>query len=60
MYQVPCDVVFTLKPVQVKGAPKTQDVFDLDPPRMQIANHSFMYATVTFTPPSMQVNYTIL
>ncbi|XP_035827636.1 hydrocephalus-inducing protein [Aplysia californica] len=52
--KVPCDVVFTLKPVQVKGAPKTQDVFDLDPPRMQIANHSFMYATVTFTPPSMQ------
>ncbi|XP_059164892.1 hydrocephalus-inducing protein homolog isoform X11 [Physella acuta] len=52
--KVPCDVVFTLKPVMVKGAPKSLDVFDLDPPRMQIANHSHIYATVSFTPPSMQ------
>lgn len=55
--QVPCDVIFTLKPVMVKGAPKSLDVFDLDPPRMQIANHSHIYATVSFTPPSMQVKY---
>ncbi|GFS07093.1 hydrocephalus-inducing protein-like [Elysia marginata] len=52
--KVPCDIVFTLKPVTQKGAPRTPEVFDLDPPRMQIPNHSHMYATITFTPPSMQ------
>ncbi|CAL1528045.1 unnamed protein product [Lymnaea stagnalis] len=52
--KVPCDVAFTLKPISLKGAPKTPEVFDLDPPKVQIANHSFVYVTVSFTPPSMQ------
>ena len=48
--------MFQLKPVTQKGAPKIQEIFDVDPPRAQIANHSFMYVTITFTPPSMQVS----
>ncbi|XP_070194710.1 hydrocephalus-inducing protein homolog isoform X4 [Littorina saxatilis] len=52
--KVPCDVVFQLKPVTLKGAPKIQEIFDVEPPRAQVANHSYMYVTVTFTPPSMQ------
>lgn len=55
--KVPCDVVFTVKPVLVKGSSKLQDIFEVDPPRAQIMNHSHVYATVTFTPPSMQVQY---
>uniref|UniRef100_A0A2C9K9X8 HYDIN/VesB/CFA65-like Ig-like domain-containing protein n=1 Tax=Biomphalaria glabrata TaxID=6526 RepID=A0A2C9K9X8_BIOGL len=52
--KVPCDVAFTLKPTNIKGSPKTSDVFDLEPSRIQIANHSFTYVTISFTPPSMQ------
>lgn len=53
--KVPCDVVFTVKPVVLKGMAKNQDVFEVEPQRALIANHSSVYATVTFTPPSMQV-----
>ncbi|XP_041375521.1 hydrocephalus-inducing protein homolog [Gigantopelta aegis] len=52
--KVPCDVVFTLKPMTTKGVPKMLDIFEVEPARAQIANHSHTYITVTFTPPSMQ------
>ncbi|XP_046359897.2 hydrocephalus-inducing protein homolog isoform X3 [Haliotis rufescens] len=52
--KVPCDVVFTLKPILTKGAPKVLDIFEVEPSRTQIANHSHSYITITFTPPSMQ------
>ena len=53
--KVPCDVVFTLKPMTTKGIPKMLDIFEVEPARAQIPNHSHTYITVTFTPPSMQV-----
>ncbi|KAK7505819.1 hypothetical protein BaRGS_00003090 [Batillaria attramentaria] len=52
--KVPCDVLFQLKPVSQKGAPKVQEIFEVEPQRAQIANHSHMYVTISFTPPSMQ------
>ncbi|XP_052816168.1 hydrocephalus-inducing protein homolog isoform X2 [Mya arenaria] len=52
--KVPCDVVFSVKPMNAKGSSKHQDIFEIDPPRAQVMNHSHVYATVTFTPPSMQ------
>lgn len=52
--KVPCDVIFQLKPVSQKGAPKVQEIFDVETARAQIANHSHIYVTVTFNPPSMQ------
>ncbi|XP_052229341.1 hydrocephalus-inducing protein homolog isoform X3 [Dreissena polymorpha] len=52
--KVPCDVLFSVKPLALKGSSKNQDIFEVDPPRAQIMNHSHVYATVTFTPPSMQ------
>ncbi|KAH9493176.1 hypothetical protein Btru_021958, partial [Bulinus truncatus] len=52
--KVPCDIAFTLKPINTRLTPKTSDVFDLEPSRIQIANHSFTYVTISFTPPSMQ------
>ena len=55
--KVPCDVVFTVKPVVAKGISKQQDIFEVEPSRAQVMNHSYVYATVTFTPPSMQVSY---
>ena len=55
--KVPCDVVFTVKPVAAKG--KQQDIFEVEPARAQVMNHSYVYATVTFTPPSMQVSLVI-
>jgi hypothetical protein len=53
--KVPCDVVFSVKPTNVKRAGQNQDIFEVEPPRAQISHHSHVYATVTFTPPSMQV-----
>lgn len=53
--KVPCDVVFSIKPVVIKGQAKHQDIFEVEPVRAEIANHSHVYATVTFVPPSMQV-----
>ena len=58
--KVPCDVVFTVKPVVAKGISKQQDIFEVEPSRAQVMNHSYVYATVTFTPPSMQVSYKVL
>ncbi|KAL3860158.1 hypothetical protein ACJMK2_010318 [Sinanodonta woodiana] len=52
--KVPCDVAFSIKVPPAKGTAKQLDVFEVDPPRMQIMNHSYVYATVTFTPQSMQ------
>ncbi|ESO91099.1 hypothetical protein LOTGIDRAFT_122343, partial [Lottia gigantea] len=52
--KVPCDVVFSLKPMSGKGALKQVEVFEVEPSRTQVPNHSHMYVTITFTPPSMQ------
>ncbi|XP_069113582.1 hydrocephalus-inducing protein homolog isoform X2 [Argopecten irradians] len=52
--KVPCDVVMSLKPILVKGMTKHLDVFEIEPAKALIPNHSHVYATVTFTPPSMQ------
>ncbi|XP_074644164.1 hydrocephalus-inducing protein homolog [Tubulanus polymorphus] len=52
--KVPCDVVFSIKPVQGKHMPKQQDIFEIEPTRAQVIAHGHAYATVTFCPPSMQ------
>ena len=53
--KVPCDVIFSVKPIVAKGTARQQEIFEIEPARSQIMNHSHVYATVTFTPPSMQV-----
>lgn len=53
--KVPCDILFSVKPVQSKGSRQQMDIFEVEPVRAQIMNHSHVYATVTFTPSSMQV-----
>lgn len=54
--QVPCDVLFSVKAHVTKATSKFNDVFEVDPPRAQIAPHSHTYAVLTFSPPSMQVS----
>ncbi|XP_064641495.1 hydrocephalus-inducing protein-like isoform X2 [Lineus longissimus] len=54
MNKVPCDVLFNIKPILSKHMSKSQDIYEVEPARAQIAAHSYTYASVTFTPPSMQ------
>lgn len=39
----------------MKPSSRWHDVYEIDPQRASIPAHSFVYATVIFTPPSMQV-----
>ena len=49
-----------MKPPNSRHPQKFMDVFEVEPSRAQIACHGHVYATVTFTPPSMQVNELIM
>ena len=52
--QVPCDLALSVKPVSNKPSSRWNDVYEVEPLRASIPAHSFIYATVTFSPPSMQ------
>ncbi|KAM4722980.1 hydrocephalus-inducing protein homolog [Rhinophrynus dorsalis] len=52
--KVPCDVVLTVKPMSAKSAARISDIFEVNPPRMSIPSHSHCFASVTFSPQSMQ------
>ncbi|XP_035754612.1 hydrocephalus-inducing protein [Egretta garzetta] len=54
--KVPCDVVLSIKPVPGKLNSRLSDVFEVDPVRMCVPSRSHAFATVTFTPQTMQ-NY---
>uniref|UniRef100_A0A8D0GGN3 HYDIN protein n=1 Tax=Sphenodon punctatus TaxID=8508 RepID=A0A8D0GGN3_SPHPU len=56
MGRIPCDVIFSVKPLSTKAAARINDVFEVDPVRMCISSRSHAFATVTFSPQSMQ-NY---
>ena len=51
---MPCDLVLSVKPVSNKPPAKWHDVYEVEHTRASIPSHSHMYATVTFSPPSMQ------
>ncbi|XP_056381388.1 hydrocephalus-inducing protein homolog isoform X2 [Hyla sarda] len=52
--KVPCDVAFTVKPMSAKSSARISDIFEVQPQRMSIPSHSHSYASVSFTPQSMQ------
>ncbi|KFQ47220.1 Hydrocephalus-inducing protein, partial [Nestor notabilis] len=52
--KVPCDVVLSLKPIPSKLNNRVSDVFEVDPVRMCVPSCSHAFATVAFTPQSMQ------
>ncbi|XP_010189967.1 PREDICTED: hydrocephalus-inducing protein homolog, partial [Mesitornis unicolor] len=55
--KVPCDVVFSIKPIPgSKLNSRISEVFKVDPVRMCVPSCSHAFATVTFTPQAMQ-NY---
>ena len=50
-------VNFSVKLPVTKHSLKNQhDVFEVEPQKSEIAARSYIYATVTFSPPSMQVH----
>ncbi|KFV73572.1 Hydrocephalus-inducing protein, partial [Struthio camelus australis] len=54
--KIPCDVVLSIKPTSSKLSTHVGDVFKVDPVRMCVPSRSHAFATVTFTPQTMQ-NY---
>ena len=52
--QVPCDLVLSVKPQSMKPSARWHDVYEIEPQRASIPAHSYVYATVIFSPPSMQ------
>ncbi|XP_075621905.1 hydrocephalus-inducing protein homolog [Balearica regulorum gibbericeps] len=54
--KVPCDVVLSIKPIPSKPNSYVSDIFEVDPVRMCVPSRSHAFATVTFTPQTMQ-NY---
>ncbi|XP_046781642.1 hydrocephalus-inducing protein homolog isoform X3 [Gallus gallus] len=52
--KVPCDVVLSIKPISTKPNSRISDIFEVDPVQMCVPSHSHAFATVTFTPQTMQ------
>ncbi|NXC39739.1 HYDIN protein, partial [Penelope pileata] len=52
--KVPCDVVLSIKPMPSKHSSRGSEVFEVDPARMCVPSRSHAFATVTFTPQTMQ------
>ncbi|KAJ7312066.1 hypothetical protein JRQ81_006401 [Phrynocephalus forsythii] len=52
--RIPCDVLLATKPISAKSSVRASDVFELHPVRMSVASHSHAFATLTFSPPSLQ------
>ncbi|NXL46323.1 HYDIN protein, partial [Podilymbus podiceps] len=54
--KIPCNVVLSVKPTPGKLTSQISDIFEVDPVRMCVPSHSHAFATVTFSPQTMQ-NY---
>ncbi|NXI70129.1 HYDIN protein, partial [Anseranas semipalmata] len=52
--KVRCDVVLSIKPTSGKLNSRISDVFEVDPVQMHVPSRSHAFATVTFTPQTMQ------
>uniref|UniRef100_G1MRN0 HYDIN axonemal central pair apparatus protein n=1 Tax=Meleagris gallopavo TaxID=9103 RepID=G1MRN0_MELGA len=53
--KVPCDVVLSIKPTSTKVRKgRISDIFEVDPIQMCVPSRSHAFATVTFTPQTMQ------
>ncbi|XP_036202709.1 hydrocephalus-inducing protein homolog [Myotis myotis] len=52
--KIACDVTIVVKPVSNKATARIIDIFEVEPNKMCIASRSHAFATVTFTPQTMQ------
>ncbi|KAG8437289.1 hypothetical protein GDO86_008117 [Hymenochirus boettgeri] len=57
--KVPCDLLLSVKPISSKTAARISDIFEVNPLFMRIPSHSHVFASVTFTPQSMQMYHCI-
>ncbi|KAM6253129.1 hydrocephalus-inducing protein homolog [Porphyrio hochstetteri] len=53
--KVPCDVVFSIKPIPGELDSYVSNIFEVDPVQMCVPSCSHIFATVTFTPQTMQI-----
>ncbi|GAB1599203.1 hypothetical protein Ahia01_000197500, partial [Argonauta hians] len=57
--KVPCDVTISLRNQPVRGPrPLAAEAFEVVPTKIQILNHTHIFATVTFSPLAMQMYQT--
>ncbi|XP_073911808.1 hydrocephalus-inducing protein homolog [Castor canadensis] len=54
MGKIACDVNLVVKPISNKAIARITDIFDVEPNKMCIASRSHAFATVFFTPQTMQ------
>ncbi|XP_045149859.1 hydrocephalus-inducing protein homolog [Echinops telfairi] len=54
MGKIACDVNIAVKPVSNKPIARITDIFEVEPNKMCVASRSHAFATVTFTPQTMQ------
>ncbi|XP_032051538.1 hydrocephalus-inducing protein homolog [Aythya fuligula] len=52
--KVPCNVVLSIRPISGKPNSRISDVFEVDPVQMCVPSRSHTFATVAFTPQTMQ------
>ncbi|KAM6223795.1 hydrocephalus-inducing protein homolog [Rhynchocyon petersi] len=52
--KIACDVNIVVKPVSSKAIARITDIFEVEPNKMCVASRSHAFATVTFTPQTMQ------
>uniref|UniRef100_G3VZI4 HYDIN axonemal central pair apparatus protein n=1 Tax=Sarcophilus harrisii TaxID=9305 RepID=G3VZI4_SARHA len=52
--KIPCDINVSVKPVSNKVVNRITDIFEVEPTKLSIPSRSQAFATVTFTPPTMQ------
>ncbi|KAL6479129.1 hypothetical protein MHYP_G00125620 [Metynnis hypsauchen] len=55
--KVPCDLSLQVKAVLNKTSVRSSEAFELTPTRMTIPSYSYAFATVTFSPQSMQTYF---
>ncbi|XP_006878929.1 PREDICTED: hydrocephalus-inducing protein homolog [Elephantulus edwardii] len=52
--KIACDVSIAVKPLSSKAIARISDIFDVEPNKMCVASRSHAFATVSFTPQTMQ------
>nr|XP_051703218.1 hydrocephalus-inducing protein homolog isoform X2 [Oryctolagus cuniculus] len=54
MGKIACDVNIVVKPISNKAIARIVDIFDVEPSKMCVGSRSHAFATVSFTPQTMQ------
>ncbi|XP_021570831.1 hydrocephalus-inducing protein homolog, partial [Carlito syrichta] len=52
--KIACDINIVVRPISNKAYARITDIFEVEPNKMCVASHSHAFATVAFTPQTMQ------